>query len=215
MKHVELRVASRRADVMRAQYLIVDIYNQNYGIVFSNDIVDLDARIEPYPDAYLLGTIDGELVAACGLYVGNTYCERYGGVTTEMLDQQLADLGLQGRYDPERTVEITKLVTRPDVHGRGVGRWLFQAAHTAAFVMQGDGEPPLILCCATRSIFRSMHQASGIHARPLLDFPDYPVHERYRTPDNPMDSRLIIPTVDIPAAIWNRTLPCVLPLEDR
>ncbi len=215
MKSVELRVAVRNGDVMRAQYLIVDMYHQNYGILFSNDIVDLNSGIEPYPQSYLLGTVGSEVVAACGLYTRDTYCERYGEVTKDDLQQQLASEGLEARYDVRRTVEVTKLVIRSDYNGRGLGRWLFQAAHSAAFVMRGDEKPPLILCCATRSIFAAMHEASGIRARPLRKFPDYPVHERYRSADNPMDSRLIIPTVDIPPAIWNKPLPCALTLEER
>ena len=210
----EIQIAKSYGQEFRAEFLIADIYNRHYDIVFSRDMVDLDAKIEPYPDHYLIGTVDGEVVAAAGLYTEGTYVEKYGNVSRERLQEELERSGAADRFDPSVTVEVTKLVIHPDWSGYGLGRELFCASYSKDFLMCAHDRPPLVLCCATQRIFESLHHSVGMHTRPLGLFPEYEVHERYRTPENPMDSRLILPGLDIPANWWDNPLPRSIPLPE-
>jgi hypothetical protein len=90
--------------------MIASVYNEQYGVVFSEDVYDLDNKIEPWPHRYLIGSLDGDVVAVCGMYMRSTYVERYGLVTGEDIVAALREAGVDGRYDPSNRREITKLV---------------------------------------------------------------------------------------------------------
>ncbi|MCB9670088.1 MAG: hypothetical protein H6734_11495 [Alphaproteobacteria bacterium] len=209
-----LRLATSTGDRMRAEYLISDVYNQHYDIVFSRDLVDLDARIEPYPDDYLLAYRSGQLVAVAGLYVHHTYVQQFGGVTREDIERELEKAGQLGAYDPDVAVEITKLTVRPEYTGERIGMHIFQAAHSASFLTREDRRP-VLLVCANQRVFDHLHTPAGITTRFLREFPDYAVHDQYRSPDNPMSSRLIIPELDIPREWWENPLPRTVGLGTR
>src|SRR5262249_54351752 len=142
-----------------------EAYNRFYEIFFSKDIVNLDARIEPYPDRYLMGLIDGEIVATAGLYLQYTYCARYGEVTDEEIDQMLAEARVSDRYSAKKKREYTKLVIREDWEGRGLGLYFFKASHSRDFLEQEADEPHAITCCAKLSIYEKFYQSAGIHTR--------------------------------------------------
>ena len=72
-----------------------------------------------------------------------------------------------------------------------------------------------MVVCAKLSIFRGLHDAVGIRSRTLKPFPRYAVHERYRSDDDPMESRLVIPELDVPAEHWERPLPREIALPSR
>src|SRR6185503_3611114 len=205
---LEIKLAIKRGDILRCQYLIAESYNRRYDIFFSNDVVNLNARIEPYPDRYAMGLIGGELVATAGLYVQETYVERFGGVTAADIDRLLREAGAAGRYSAQRRREYTKLVIRGDWEGRGVGRQFFKATHCRGF-LQLDAEPDkpcAIFYSATLSIFQKLHARAGIRTRRIKPFPLYEVHSLYRSDDDPMESRLTVPDLDIPREIYERSL---------
>ena len=211
-RELEVRVARRYAEVVRCQYLIAEVYNKHYGIVFSKDCVDLHAKIEPYPHKYVMGLVDGEVVAAAGLYLRDTYVERYGQVTD---DDLRAALGADaGRYDPSRKREYTKLVVKDGFEGSGLGRAFFAASHSRSFLEADASEPTLLVCCAKRSIFTALYDKVGIHTRNVKPFPYYKVHEKYRSETDPMESRLIAPAIDIPPEWYAHDLPRVVPLRE-
>ncbi|MBK9366252.1 MAG: hypothetical protein IPO67_22990 [Deltaproteobacteria bacterium] len=216
---LRISIAKTRAEVLRCQYFIAEIYNRHYQIMFSEDGHDLDARIEPYPQKYLMGTVDGLLVCAFGLYTRNTYVERYGGLTDEEVLGQLEEAGVADRYVGATRRELTKLVVRDGWESFGLARMILNAAHSRMFCegdWDGDGRPVLLLICGKVSIIERFWAPKGpVRARYLAPFPRYPVHSEYRSEKDPMQSRLIIPDVDIPAALRELTLPVELEITAR
>lgn len=210
-----IRVAESRGDVLRCQYLIAELYNRNYQIMFSEEIHDLEARIEPYPHRYLMGTIDGELVAALGLYTSNTYVERYGGITEAEIAEHLARSGVLESYTGYVRRELTKLVVHPRWEGRGLARLIHTTGHAAAFAEEGEDRPVLIMACGKVSVLSHLFSPKGkVTARWLAPFPRYPVHAAYRSETDGMESRLIIPAVDVPPEVRELQLPLEIELPD-
>jgi len=201
-----LRLARRYAEIVECQYLIAEVYNRYYDIVFTRDEAELDSKIEPYPHRYVMGLVDGELVAAAGLYRRDTYVERYGDI--DLSDVQAAlDAGGIDRSASDARREYTKLVVAQKWEGRGIGKFFFAATHCRDFIGSDMEGEPLLLACAKRSIWAALYDGSGIHTRRLAPFPEYRVHELYRSAEDPMDSRLIVPSVDIPPRWWDLKIP--------
>jgi len=202
------QVATTSADVLRCQYLIADIYNREYDVMFSSDRYDLDAKIEPWPHRYLM-LLEGDVLAATlGLYLHDTYVERFGAVVREDFERLLCDAAGAGHYDPTNLREVTKIVVAPPYRGRGLARFMVGCAHSHDFLQAGDERAPLVVFCAKRSIAQRVHQAVGLRPRLLKPFPDYKVHELYRSESDPMDSYLIVPHLDIPTHWLTLKLPC-------
>lgn len=211
---LELRLARRYSEIVECQYLIAEVYNRYYDVVFTRDEADLDSKVEPYPHRYVMGLVDGELVAAAGLYRRDTYVERYGDITLDAVQRLLDDAGIDRPATGPRR-EYTKLVVDQAWEGRGLGRFFFAATHSRDFIASDmDGEP-LLLACAKRTIWEHLYDKSGIRTRRIAPFPDYKVHEFYRSETDPMDSRLIVPSVDIPARLWELPIPGTYEVPDR
>lgn len=198
-----IKVARRHAEILQCQYLIASTYNRYYGIVFSTDIVDLNAKIEPYPHQYIMGLLDGELVACMGLYIRDTYVTKFGNVSRDNIDMLLEDAGVADRYHGWELRELTKLVVSERWEKRGIGRFFIACCHNEQFLSAGSTRPWLLTACATASIFSRLYDRIGIRTRFIKPFPYYRVHELYRSEDDPMESRLIIPELDIPPR-WRR-----------
>ncbi|MCK6521351.1 hypothetical protein L6R49_07905 [Myxococcota bacterium] len=216
---LKISIAKTRAEVLRCQYFIAETYNRRYQIMFSEDSHDLDARIEPYPQKYLMGTVDGLIVCAFALYTRDTYVERYGGITDDEVQAELVASGVVDRYVNATRREITKLVVREGWESFGLARHIFHAALSRGFCegdWDADGRPVLLLVCATVSILDRFFAPKGpVHSHYLAPFPRYPIHSEYRSEHDPMQSRLIIPEVDIPPEIRELTLPAVFELPAR
>jgi GNAT superfamily N-acetyltransferase len=206
---LSFRIAKSRAEVLACQYLVAEVYNKEYEVVFSDDSFDLDAKIEPWPHRYLMGLEGGELVATAGLYLHNTYVERFGGVSSDEIQSIIDDAGGARRFSAARKREITKVSVRRDKRGHGYGRVLLGTAHARAFLQidTPDDTPNVLVCCARRTIWEGLWHRAGIHTRRIKEFPFYKVHELYRSPEDPMDSRIIVPEIDIPAHWYDRALP--------
>jgi GNAT superfamily N-acetyltransferase len=200
-------IARTRAAILRCQYLIAETYNRAYDIVFSDDRYDLEAKIEPWPHRYLMGTVDGEPVAAVGLYLRDTYVTRFGAVGDDDVAASLREADAFGRYRPHQLRELTKLVVHADARGGGLARAFLAIAHARAFVQLDAESPHLLVTCAKRTIWENFHDRLGIRTRLLKPFPLYRVHELYRSEADPMDSRLIIPDLDIPQRLYGAALP--------
>jgi hypothetical protein len=198
-----IKIARRHAEILQCQYLIASTYNRYYGIVFSTDIVDLNAKIEPYPHQYMMGMLDGELVACVGLYIRDTYVTEFGNVSRSDIDRLLQGAGVAERYHGWELRELTKLVVSENWEKRGVARFFIACCHNESFLSAGSTRPWLLTTCATESIFSRLHDRIGIRTRIIKPFPYYRVHELYRSDDDPMESRLIIPELDIPPR-WRR-----------
>jgi GNAT superfamily N-acetyltransferase len=200
-------VALSRADILACQYLIAEVYNREYEVVFSDDRYDLDAKIEPWPHRYLMCHVDGELAATFGLYLRDTYVERFGRVSDDDVTAMLTQAGATGRVSLQGKRELTKLVVRPKFRGRGLARFILGAAHARAFCQMESERDRLLVSCAKRTIWANMWTRAGIHTRVIKAFPLYRVHELYRSEDDPMDSRLIIPDLDIPPHWYHLDIP--------
>jgi len=174
--------------------------------VFSEDVYDLDAKIEPWPHRYLMGLLDEELVAVCGLYIRNTYVERYGLVTDEEVAALLREAGVDGRYDPSNRREFTKLVVARPYRNLRITPTLMGFALARTFVDMDAERPPLVTFCAVRTM-RRLIERQGIRTRYLKPFPLYKIHEAYRSESNPMDSYLLIPDLDVPASFRDLVIP--------
>lgn len=203
---IRLEVAERSSDVLRCRQLVGEVYNRRYGVVFSRDTYDLDAKIEPWPHRFLMGMVGDELSAVCGLYMRNTYVERFGLVTHEEVEARLREIGVDGRYDAAARRELTKLVIAPRLLNSGLGPLMVAIAHARSFVELEAERPPLVTFCVVRSM-RRLVERHGIRPRHLKPFPHYKVHELYRSERNPMDSYLVIPHLDVPPVFRDLRIP--------
>lgn len=203
---LRLEIAAGSADVLRCRQLVGEVYHRRYGVVFSSDTYDLDRKIEPWPHRFLMGFVGDELAAVCGLYVRNTYVERFGRVTDGEIGDHLRELGLEDRYEPAARRELTKLVVAPRLRNSGLGPLFVAIAHARAFVELDAARPPLVTFCVVRSM-RRLVERHGIRPRHLKPFPHYKVHELYRSERNPMDSYLVVPHLDVPTAFGDLRIP--------
>jgi hypothetical protein len=203
---LRLQVARGPGDVVRCRQLVAEVYNAQYGVVFSEDTYDLDAKIEPWPQRFLMGLLDGELVAVCGLYLRDTYVERFGLVSDADVAAALRAAGVEGHHDPARRREITKLVVVRPYRNLRITPILMSCALARAFMDVDAEQPPLVTFCAVRTM-RRLIERQGIRTRHLKPFPHYKIHEAYRSESNPMDSYLVIPELDVPARFRDLAIP--------
>jgi hypothetical protein len=208
---VTVRLAEAPEDVRRCRDLVSAVYEGAYGVAMTSGAADPDGGLETFPDRFVMGEVDGELVACAGLYTRQTYVERHGEVTR---DEVAAVARAAGVADAEERVryEYTKIVVAPAWTHLGLGRRFIGASHCAEFLCLDSGaHPPLLLVCAKLSVFR-LWDAAGIHTRHLRPFPDYRNHARYRSPHDPMESRLVIPERDVDRRWYDLKLPSNLPM---
>jgi hypothetical protein len=192
--------------VLRCRQLVADVYNRQYGVVFSEDHYDLDAKIEPWPHRFVMGTIQGELVAVVGLYVRNTYVERFGLVTDDDVMAVLREEGLDGRFRPLHRREVTKLVVAPAYRHGPLSRLVTGCAFSRSFACMDADAPTVVTLCSVRTI-RGFVERLGIRTRYLKPFPIYKIHEKYRSEANPMDSYFVIPDLDVPPFLRDLAIP--------
>jgi GNAT superfamily N-acetyltransferase len=204
---VEVRMARTRQDVARCQYAIAEVYNRQYEVVFSEDRHDLEAKIEPWPHRYLMVLHDSVLAATIGLYLRNTYVERFGQVCRDEFEHALGADATAEQYDVSRLREITKLVVEPEFRGQNLARFTLGCGHSRAFCQTEAAEPHLITFCSKRSIVEHVYKPTGLDYRLIKPFPVYKVHELYRSAEDPMDSYLMVPDVDIPRRWYELALP--------
>src|SRR5678815_5540411 len=204
---VEVRIARSREEIARYQYAIAEVYNRQYEVVFSEDHHDLEAKIEPWPHRYLMVLHGGDLAATIGLYLRNTYVERFGQVERAEFDRALGSENTTEDYVVDRLREITKLVVKPDYRGQNLARFTLGCGHSRSFCQTDADAPYLITFCSKRSIVEHVYEPTGLRSRRIKPFPMYKVHELYRSPEDPMDSYLMVPEVDIPSRWYGLELP--------
>jgi hypothetical protein len=204
---MRLTVAESEAEVLRCKQLIASVYNRQYGVVFSREGHDLDAKVEPWPHRYLMAVSGEALAATFGLYVRDTYVERFGGIHPEEIEETVALAAPGGEYAGAPRRELTKLVVAPPWRTLGLSPAMYAAAHSRAFLDADLQRPPIVLTCMKRSIHGRVVERLGIRARHLKTFPVYKVHEQYRSPRDPMDSYLTLPDHDVPPVFRDLVLP--------
>ncbi|RAP32698.1 hypothetical protein DID77_04265 [Candidatus Marinamargulisbacteria bacterium SCGC AG-439-L15] len=204
-----VKIAETRGEIIQCQYLIAASYNRYYKIFFSRDIYDLEAKIEPYPHRYIMAQIDGELIGAAGLYTNNTYTEKFGDVSNDEIKEKLRSEEIDIKdYSINQKHEITKVVCSPKLTGNGIGAFLWGCANSETFLYpEKTSQKPLIMCCAKPSVFNYFEESTGIKTRKLKKFPVYKVHELYSAKDDAMESRIIIPEIDVPETWYKMAIP--------
>jgi GNAT superfamily N-acetyltransferase len=206
---VTIRIGRTAGEIEQARDLVARVYAQ-FGVRFAEGSGDPATGTEGWPHRFLVAVADGTVVGAMGLYLRDTYVERFGGVTRAQVDAVVTAAG-ERRGRPLR--ELAKLAVDPSCRGWALGDALLAAAHSRAFALLEARRPPLVLACARRSIFRRGAQA-GIRARLISSFPESPGHAQARTARNPMENRVLIPEVDVSRAVFERDLPLDLVLPD-
>ena len=213
----DLRIAEKRGDIIRCQYFIAEIYNKRYNIFFSNEKYDLNAKVEPYPDYYIMACVDSKIVGCVGMYLKNTYIKKYGNVSNEDIDKIIKEANLSEFYSSEYVREVTKLVIDPKFSKTGLGALLIQAAYSKFFLNQGDQTAAYaVVFCGTLSSVK-LHEPAQVSTRRIREFPFYSVHDKYRSSKDPMESHIVFPKQDIPKEVRDIAIPgtFVLPMIKR
>ncbi len=210
-----VQIAWSRAEVASCRDLIADVYRTEYGVTFSEDGHDLDAKIEPWPHRFAMGLVDGELVATMGLYVRDTYVERFGACGDAEIQALIDAAGAGERFLAAHKRELAKMTVRREWRRRGINHFFAPATLSHDFVQLDGDHPSVIVCCGKRSIWENIWHRAGCTTRIIKPFPAYKAHELYRSDGDPMDSRLMIPGIDIPVRWSNLTLPCELEVEQQ
>lgn len=209
MMTVKVERAESPADVRACRRLIRTMYQDRYGVSFTRGRPDPARRIEPWPDRFVLGRVGDTVVAAAGVYERATYVERFGKVTRE----EIARVAVAAGAVPTRqVVEYTKLVVAPQWSGVGLGAMFLAVTHSRGFLAPSGGATPLVLACGKLSVFNSLYARARIQTRTIAEFPVYPSHERYRAPSDPMESRLVVPELDLDPIFRSLQLPLTLDL---
>jgi hypothetical protein len=201
--------ADRPSDVDASRQLIRDTYRDRYGVSFTGGRPDPVQRVEPWPDRYVLARVGDEVVAAAGVYEQQTYVERFGGVTRDDIGRAAL---AAGAVPTRPVVEYTKLVVRPEWSGFGLGATFLAVTHSRGFLAPEGGPTPLVLACGKLSVFASLYERARIRTRTLAPFPVYPSHERYRSAVDPMESRVVVPELDLDPIMCALQLPLALDL---
>jgi hypothetical protein len=114
---------------------------------------------------------------------------------------------VRGTYDPGIRRELTKLVVARPWRKHHLSPAIIAAAHSRDFMDVDAARPPLLTYCCVRSIAEGVMTRYGVRARLIKPFPQYKVHELYRSESNPMDSYLVIPDLDVPATYRDLRIP--------
>lgn len=197
-------------DVVACRSLVQAVYGARYGVTFTDGPPDPGRKLEPWPDAWVLARIDGALAAAAGLYERATYVERFGGVTRAEIEAVAREARVP--VDGRRIVEYTRLVVDPEWEGQGLGSKFLAITHSRGFLAPEGGQTPLVLACGKLSVFGAVYPRAGVWTRTIKPFPRYASHERYRSESDPMESRLIVPELDLDPILHSLQLPLSLDL---
>jgi ribosomal protein S18 acetylase RimI-like enzyme len=205
-----VQVAETPGQIARCKELIALVYS-SYGVSFSDEAYDIERKVERWPHRFLMAERHGQVVAVVGLYIKDTYVERFGRVSKAQLARVLVGNDVQHRYSVDHTREITKISVHPHHRDRGLGRLITRCAFAEAFLQRDAARRHLVLACAKHSVWHRVFGGAGIRNRFIGEFPNYKIHELYRSEQDPMDSRMIIPDIDIPDHVYRLSLPVELP----
>lgn len=203
-------IAETDSDIATCQSLISDTYLRDYGVEMTPDRTDPNGGIERLPDRLLMATDGGEVVACSGLYLHKTYVEEFGHITDVDLNRVLQAAGVS-TATKRPTIELTKAVVRRDYRKRGLGRLLLGMSHSRVYMDVLDA-PPVLLLCGKVSILQ-LWRVLGIRTRRMSEFPTYRNHARYRQPDDPVESHIVIPEIDIHPRWYDMTLPTTITVD--
>ena len=212
--NITIKLAQNNLEVKQCKNLIKQVYYQDFnGVTLSDTICDPAKRIELYPQYYLMGLVGDQLVAVLGLYTEGTNGERHGKVTPQEIAQLLQKAGVLHKYSGYQLREVTKFVVKKEWRGQGIGKIMFGAAHSQDFIQINESRPTLLVSCSSVSIFNKFSDGIGIRSRTIKPMPYYEIHKHYSSAENPVETRLIIPELDIPEYCFNVSLPTKFSLD--
>lgn len=209
---ITIQPAETADEIARCHELIAEVYYRYYGVRLTRLPSDPDASHESFPDKCLMVLDEGHLIGSGGLYLQHTYVERFGGVTPEDVNRVLREAGAWPRHSGLRLREITRVVVVDHPHKREALSALVLALHSAAALESLAAMPSAVVACAKPSMFERLFTAAGIRTRFLKPFAPYAAHRRYATPGTTMESRLVIPELDVPLSWQYAALPLTLDL---
>jgi GNAT superfamily N-acetyltransferase len=202
--HVQL--AQTAGELRECRKLLEDVYGRDYGVRFTEGDHHPDLCVEPYPDAFVMGLAGDELAVIGGLYLRNTYAERFGGMNWSALEPALRARGLPHREADCVLREYTRLAVRPEYRGAGLGRRCCALTHSREFIAQQTDKHVLLFISAKRSIFREVHAKSRMETHYLKDFPVYLAHRKYAESHDPIEIRYMVADLDIPPELLSARL---------
>ncbi len=201
--HFHVSVAETNEHIGACKRIIAEVYETEYGVKFhdDDDQCNPDHMIEPWPHRFMMGTVDGNVVAAGGLFVrSNTYVWRYGKITHDDVNRVIEEASQGHRYHSHRQVELAKTTALKRWRRYGLATALARASLSREF-LEIDPHPEgdsLVICCGKHSIWEGLwKKKAGCTTRHVKPFPHYKAHEKYRNGE-PMDSRIMLPATDIP-----------------
>ena len=216
---VELSISKTPGALIKCQYLVSEIYHRKYKIAFSSDEYDLSQGIEPYPDIYVLAKVNGYLVGCFGCYTSKSYSINFGNIEKDIIQSILSAYQLEDEYSLDLIREPTKLVCQSGASSYGIPHLLFRSMYSKQmienYLTDESGTLPVLLSCGNRSAFRHFYDRQHIRTHFLGRFPEYKVHRHYASKHNPMESRLVIPSIDIPSDIYNMKIPGTYRIESQ
>jgi hypothetical protein len=200
---LHIKIARTPAEVRSCKALIAENWKRNYDVDFSEDDFNLERKVEKFADRFLMGTVDGEIVITGGLYIHQNYVERFGRVTKDEIASGLEKLGVAGRLEPSDAREYTKLAVRAGWEGKGIGRVFHCAIFNRHFVNQDSEREHFLLLCAKESIFANLYFPQNLRPHYIKPFPHYGIHDMYRGAGEAIQSRLLVPSLDVPKFWYN------------
>jgi len=200
-----IKVAKTLDEINQCTTLISEVYYQQYGITFSDSISDPEAKIESYPQYYLMALSCETVVGTVGLYTAGTNVEKYGNVTEEDIKKVLLEAKAIDRF-PGKVRELTKWVVKKEWRSKEIARVLLSAALSQDFLHINEKEPHVIVASGSSSIFK-FAKTFNVRIRKIKLMPLYKVHENYRFHEHPLEIFLTIPDIDIPKELYLAKLP--------
>jgi hypothetical protein len=195
---LHIKIAHTTGEVRACKALIAENWKRNYDVDFSEEDFNLEKRVEKFADRFLMGTVDGELVITGGLYLYSNYVERFGLVTRAEIERELAGLELADQFQASDAREYTKLAVKSGWEKRGIGRVFHCAIFNRNFVSQESDREHFLLLCAKLSIFENLYFPQNLRPHYIKPFPEYAIHNLYRAKGEVIQSRLLIPSRDVP-----------------
>ncbi|MGB3209046.1 MAG: hypothetical protein WBB28_28985 [Crinalium sp.] len=200
-----IKVAKTLSEINQCKTLISEIYYQQYGITFSDFISDPEAKIESYPQYYLMALSCEILVGTVGLYTAGTNVEKYGNLTEEDIREVLIQAKASDRFSG-KVRELTKWVVKKEWRSKKIAEVLLSAALSQDFLHINEKEPHVIVASGSSSIF-NFAKTFNVRIRKIKLMPLYKVHENYRSHEHHLEICLCIPDIDIPKEIYLAKLP--------
>ncbi len=193
-----IRPAETESEIKACRELLAHVYGKEYGVRFVDGVYDLEKKVESWPDRHLMALIDGELAGTFGLLEKKTFVEQFGNVTLDDLIPILNCANSERSLITRKICEGAKLAVIPKffIRSNKIARALVGSLFSYNFLKPVNGIQPLVVACAKLSVYRKIVEPI-VNTRRIKSFPQYRIHEYYQSVNNHMESRLVVPEIDV------------------